>query len=248
MAAPFALSPKPVIEPRPAEAMEANALPALGVSPLVLSALVGGNAALFARAFQLHAPRPPATLVDSTYGSGVFWQALDLSGYTTRFTDLSSGVDARALPYPDHSADVVVLDPPYAYNPKGTIKASISASYRLNESAISIATNADVLALYAAMMAEAARVLRPGGRAFVKCQDIIESGIQRWNHVTILGGASALGWYGLDLFVLVQAQTPARRWATQHHARRNHSYLWVFAADAPKLARSVVWPTRGNGR
>lgn len=62
----------------------------------------------------------------------------------------------------------------------------------------------------------------------MKCQDQIQSGKQRWVHVELYDYAKSLGFYGRDLFVLVQKTRPAIRWPVQKHARKNHSYLWVL--------------------
>jgi hypothetical protein len=65
--------------------------------------------------------------------------------------------------------------------------------------------------------------------------DQIESGRQCWSHCDILADAENLGLYGRDLFILVPPTGGAsRRWLTQHHARKRHSYLWVF--ELPRRA------------
>ena len=96
---------------------------------LVKSAHVGGNAELFASILRLHV-RPGSRIADVTFGLGSFWREVDLaaSGYELHASDIEAGangangiavesytapVDCRALPYPDASIDMVVLDPPY---------------------------------------------------------------------------------------------------------------------------------------
>src|SRR5262245_65566355 len=81
-------------------------------SDVVLSAHVGSNADIFPQILALHLPEG-ARVADVTYGNGVFWRNVDLGKYELLATDISSGVDCRALPYDDNSLDVVVLDPPY---------------------------------------------------------------------------------------------------------------------------------------
>jgi hypothetical protein len=82
-------------------------------------------------------------------------------------------------------------------------------------------------------MVEAVRVLKPGGRLFVKCKDEVESGVQRWSHVELHHIATAeLSLYPRDLFVLVpSSRSPSARWPSQRHARKNHSFLWVFEKE-----------------
>jgi hypothetical protein len=79
-------------------------------------------------------------------------------------------------------------------------------------------------------MREAFRVLKPdGGSLWVKCKDEVEREVQRWSHVYIYQMASELGFCARDLFVLTGSMSP-QRWpgCVQRHARKNHSFLWVF--------------------
>jgi hypothetical protein len=121
----------------------------------------------------------------------------------------------------------VVLDPPYIYNPKGTVKSSISDCYLINPTD-GLKSNSDVLVFYVDAIREAHRVLVVGGILMVKCQDCIESGRQKWNHIEIKKEAETMGFLAEDLFVLIQPTQPTIRWARQKHARKNHSYLWIF--------------------
>jgi len=192
----------------------------------VLTAMLGKNADLFVEIARLYIPAN-AVVADVTYANGNFWSKVDTAQYNCRFTDLSTGVDMCDLPYEDASIDVVVIDPPYMYNPKGTVKASLSSPYNLNAERL-LKTNADVLSLYYDAIDEGLRVLSEEGRLIIKCQDIIQSGIQRWNHIYIHDFAVNRGMYAKDLFVLQTQSKPAMRWDHQHHARKNHSYFWIF--------------------
>jgi tRNA G10 N-methylase Trm11 len=182
---------------------------------------------MFADALRLYAA-PGEVIADVTYGKGNFWKGIDASIYDFRPTDIATGTDFRSLPYDDASIDVVVLDPPYVYNPKGTVKASLADSYNVNESQASIPNIAAVVKLYEDGMTEAERVLGPGGRLMVKCQDQIQSNKQHWIHMTLAHFGMELGFYLRDLFVVVQPTQPTIRWPHQKHARKNHSYLWVM--------------------
>jgi hypothetical protein len=88
-------------------------------------------------------------------------------------------------------------------------------------------------------MTEARRVLKPSGsQLWVKCKDEVSSGKQRWSHLELYQRALTLGFTARDLFVLV-AKSPllGYRWTTQIHARKTHSYLWVFVLGRVRTLR-----------
>jgi tRNA G10 N-methylase Trm11 len=182
--------------------------------------MVGTNAELFPQILQLYVP-PGARVADVTYGRGVFWRQVPSQLYEVLTTDLSTGVDCRALPYADASLDALVFDPPYAHGGL-TMKASINRCYRNANG-----SHESIMRLYAAGVLEAARVLRVGGRLVVKTQDEIESGRQRLTHLEVIELVTTFGFRLLDLFVLLQRTVPAIREPRQAHARKNHSYFVV---------------------
>ena len=88
----------------------------------------------------------------------------------------------------------------------------------------------DIMELYRDGLTEAHRLLKPGGLTWCKTQDEIESHRQQWSHIEIYQIATEIGFYGRDLFVLVTGSPPIQH--RQQHARRNHSYLWIFQKNA----------------
>ena len=81
-------------------------------------------------------------------------------------------------------------------------------------------------------MAEAKRILKPGGTLWVKCADEIESCRQRRGHIEVFQVAQDLGLEDLDFFILMQETPPATNGRRQRHARKNCSFLWVFRKPA----------------
>jgi hypothetical protein len=172
-------------------------------------------------------------VADVTYSSGRFWKKVNLSQYQFLASDLlpaAPGVtaaDFRALPYRDGSIDTLVFDPPYIHSPG---KGMLSTRYN-GLATTDMITYAEIIQLYQDGMAEAARVLRDGGQIWVKCKDTLASERQRWSHITIFELADKLGFYARDLFLLVPpapSSVTTGRWARQIHARKVHSYLWIF--------------------
>ncbi|SIB34481.1 Uncharacterised protein [Mycobacteroides abscessus subsp. abscessus] len=185
-----------------------------------------------------------AVVRDVTWGKGAFWKSTDTSRFTLRGSDVAEHIgghdgiaraDFRALPDKDESVDLVVLDPPYIHNPGKHVTDD-----RYNNAATTGGmSHNDIRQLYKGGMSEALRTLKPGGQLWVKCKDEIESGKQQWSHIEIHGDAVDLGLYARDLFVLVPpSKSPQTRWTTQKHARKVHSYLWVF--DKPKRSRRAA--------
>jgi len=193
---------------------------------MILSAITGSNDEIFKDIISLYCPKG-FKIADVTYGNGVFWKQVNIAYYNLIKSDLNNGTDFRNLPYKDEEFDCVILDPPYIYNPSNTIKKSISNSYN-NNITDGLKSNNDVLRLYDDGIKEIKRILKIKGILIIKCQDIIESGKNKWNHIEIYELAMNRGFFAEDLFVLVQKTIPCKRWDRQLHARKNHSYFWVF--------------------
>lgn len=177
--------------------------------------------------------RPGQTVIDPTYGKGVFWKKVEVGLYDCRFTDLADdGIDFRALPYDDESADWVVLDPPYRYNPRtATHPEGLDGNYRVADAPHNIQ---GVIDLYLDGAKEAHRVLRQGGFLVVKCQDTIQDGKQVWTHMILTSRIEELGFALKDLAVVVD-QLKRVRWKVQKHLDKTHSYFLVFR-------KGGLWP------
>lgn len=200
----------------------------------VVSIVNGKNADLIKEAARLYIPGG-SVVRDVTWGKGAFWKKTGTAGrFTVRGSDIADHIgghgeviqaDFRNLPDADASCDVVVLDPPYIHNPGRHMTDS-----RYNNAATTTGmSHADIRQTYREGMAEALRVLRPGGRLLVKGKDEIESGKQQWSQTELLCDAVSIGFYGKDSFILVPtSRTSMGRWTTQKHARKVHSFLWVF--------------------
>jgi len=186
----------------------------------ILTSITGNNADLLPLCLELYADKG-MTIADVTYGKGVFWKHIKEEDYSILKSDLQTGINFKSLPYDDQSIDVLILDPPYMHG-GATIKKSINDCYK-NENT----SHESVIRLYAGGILEAARVLKKKGKIFVKTQDEIESGKQRWSHIELMELLTMFGFVILDLFVLQQEAIPAMREKYQKTARKNHSYMII---------------------
>lgn len=195
----------------------------------VMTGMIGTNSDLFPEVARLHI-EDGNIVWDATYGKGAFWKNIKNRNYKLVTSDLVTECDVRCNdltpPFHSDSFDVIVYDPPYLYNHSGTIKESVAKQYQNNS--LQRKTNRDVLDMYNEFCCVAYNLLKQGGRLVVKCQDVIESNKQKWNHIVIGQEAEQIGFTMIDLFVLVIPQKPTIRWDHQYKARKNHSYFLVF--------------------
>lgn len=190
-----------------------------------VSGIVGDNTDLFVEVSKLWIV-PGDIVLDVTWGRGVFWKSLP--GLPTIRHDLQlDGIDCRHLPEADNSVDVLVFDPPYRPSHGSTLPEGhgLETAYALNGS---LDTINDVIQLYRDGIREAARVVKPGGRILVKCQDMSYGHRLHLVSLDILREILQAGFEFVDQFILVnQSQSRSGQWKTQERARRSHSVLWV---------------------
>jgi hypothetical protein len=126
---------------------------------------------------------------------------------------------------PSASVASIVFDPPFIHaRGEASIIGRRFADQRSQHA---------LRALYHAALAEFYRVLKPKGILVFKCQDIVESGRQVMNHCHIWQMANGLGFLDRDLFILVaKSRIVGHNHGRQQHARKFHSYFWVFEKGA----------------
>lgn len=164
---------------------------------------------------------------DLTWGSGGFWRGnemppirMDLAPNHESYANLQA--DIRALPFLPGSLRSCVVDLPFIHAPgKASVMGQRFSGYpsqrALNE-------------LHWEAAHQISWVMQPGGIVVWKCQDIIESSKQVWNHIKIHMHATASGLHAQDLFILHRSRSGIIGWNQhkQQHARRTHCYFWVF--------------------
>jgi DNA modification methylase len=202
------------------------------VPPSVLTCYKGNNDTLLAQVARLYF-KPGMRIADVTFGAGRWWRKVDLTEYDFHASDLLTvpehRYDCRHLPYPSASFHVHCLDIPYIHQMRGGSKYRIHrADYKSAETTKGF-TYQDVMELFRAGMTEGHRILVPGGLMLVKCQDMIVHGQQLMAHIDVHNLAvHELGMRVEDFFVLTQPSPLLQFGRSPGHAKKNHSFLWVF--------------------
>jgi hypothetical protein len=206
---------------------------ALTAHPPVLTSYHSNNDHLMAQVARLFF-RPGHRIADVTFGRGRFWRKVDLSQYEFHPSDLLTvpehPYDFRYLPYRSGDFNVHVFDPPYIHQRRGEPRQRVHGADYKNAETTRRFSYAEIMQLFRDGMGEGHRILKPGGLMLVKCQDQIdEAGRQRMAHVEVHDIAvRELGMEVEELFVLTQKSPLLPFGRSPRHARKNHSYLWVF--------------------
>lgn len=166
--------------------------------------------------------------LDPTYSKGVFWKGLPQPAMRYDKYPQSPDVqqaDARCLPLADQSVTSIMFDPPFVA--KNTTDRTPNGKIEMRFGGY--ATVAELWQFYRGALVEFQRLLRPGGVLVFKCQDMVSGGKQHWSHCQIWRMATDMGYIAKDLYI---KYNPNVLWSpnmvNQQHARRTHSYFWVF--------------------
>ena len=152
--------------------------------------------------------------------------------------------DFRALPYPDASLDVLVLDPPYLHAAGEHLTSRRKRSYGLTET---LSHQAILRTVYCRGIQEAYRVLRPGGQLWVKGKDEIENNRQCLSDMELIHAAARCGFPRVqDRFHLVNPANMTKHEQRQHHARKMQSFLLILRRDRGHLLAPRGRPRKGS--
>lgn len=182
---------------------------------------------------------------DVTYSRGVFYANNDIEQPTLKFdlfpqTSDTIQADCRNLPLEDNAVSVMVFDPPFVIG-----KGPSMREYRKGQNIIAnrfsyFESPTELYRFYQEAIAEFYRVLKPNGVLIFKCQDTVSSGTQYMSHIYVHNYALKRGFYPKDLFVLnAKQRIISGKHKMQQHARKYHSYFWVFVKDDKKINRVV---------
>lgn len=164
--------------------------------------------------------------LDSTYSTGGFYRDTGVTIPELRFdiaprSSFVEQADCRELPLPSRSVRTAIFDPPFIHAAgKNSIMGKRFGSYPSQKL---------LMEMYYDALVEHRRVLIKKGILVFKCQDIIQSGKQEWNHVKIHAMADRLGFNVLDNLILVMKnKITGHNWKRQVHAHKTHCYFMVL--------------------
>jgi hypothetical protein len=178
--------------------------------------------------------------LDCTYSKGNFWKDLPSPINKSDLYPVNETVieaNSENLPFGDNTMKSIMYDPPFVVAGK---------SYRDNKEGSSIiakrfegyTTYNDLKVNYFNTLKELYRICDKGGFVVMKCQDTVSGGKNHFTHCLIMNMATEIGFYPRDMFILtsnVRINSFGTKWTKQEHARKYHSYFWVFEKVKPKV-------------
>jgi hypothetical protein len=178
--------------------------------------------------------------LDCTYSTGNFWKNLPQPKIKSDlFPKNDSIIEASSedLPFADGSMKSIMYDPPFVIAGK---------SYRGNKEGSSVIakryegyeTYGHLTKNYYNTLKELHRITEKNGLVVFKCQDTVSGGKNHFTHSMVMNMAMEIGFYPKDLFVLVanlRINSFGTKWTKQEHARKYHSYFWIFQKTNPKV-------------
>lgn len=185
--------------------------------------------------------------LDCTYSKGNFWKGLPepkIKSDTHPTSEIVIKANSEELPFENNSMKSIMYDPPFVISGK---------DYKTNKEGSSIiakrfegyTTFNHLKNNYYNSLKELYRVCDKGGHVIFKCQDTVSGGKNHFTHVMVMNMALELGFYPRDLFILsskARINSFGGRWNKQEHARKHHSYFWIFEKVKPKVDYQITNP------
>lgn len=188
--------------------------------------------------------------LDCTYSTGNFWKGLPSPVNKTDLypaNDTVIGANSENLPFEDKSMKSIMYDPPFVIVGK-TFKENKEGSSVIAKRFFGYTKYDYLKNNYYNTLKELYRVCDDGGFVVVKCQDTVSGGKNHFSHVMVMNMALELGFYPKDMFILLakmRINSFGGRWNKQEHARKYHSYFWVFEKIKQKV--NYTYPVISQG-
>lgn len=177
--------------------------------------------------------------LDPTYSKGNFYKG-KISQPKYKFDLYPKHEDvikscASDLPLDKESVSTIMFDPPFLATKGKSLK--LDSGNIINKRFGVFENEKKLHNFYVKCLHEFYRILKKNGVLIFKCQDKVSSGKQYFSHCFIKEEAEKVGFYTKDLFILLAKNRIVAEWQkkNQKHARKYHSYFWVFQKKEMKV-------------
>ena len=174
---------------------------------------------------------------DPTYSTGNFYKhGLRAPKHKFDLTPQIPGVIGASsdnLPLDPNSIRVIMFDPPFVMT-GDTYGEAKEGSSIIAKRFTGFHDFEELKKMYSESLKEFARVIIEGGIVIFKCQDCVVSAKNHFSHCWVMFEALKYGFYPKDLFILL-ARNRLNDRRKQQHARKYHSYFWVFKKQNCKV-------------
>lgn len=177
--------------------------------------------------------------LDPTYSKGNFYKAIPqpkIKGDINPPVDGVLPMDSRNLSLGDETITSIMFDPPFLATKGPSLNINNESNKILKRFSV-YPTEQELFAFYYNSLEQFYRVLKPNGLLVFKCQDKVSRSLNIMSHCIVYNQATEIGFASKDLFILVARSRMTPQWQTenQQHARKFHSYFWVFKKDEKML-------------
>ncbi len=179
---------------------------------------------------------PEGVELDPTYSRGVFYRAEGIIEPRLKYDLFPRDEDtvqasAEKLPLENESINSIIFDPPFLAGFTKEKPTGIMGSRFHGFKCVP-----DLWAWYNECLIEFGRILKTKGHLVFKCQDTVSSGKNWFSHCNIMNRALEHGFYPKDLFILTaKHRIKGHNHGNQKHARKFHTYFWVFQKTKCKV-------------
>lgn len=210
----------------------------------VIKSIYSNQTEIINNILELHVPNHIIDL-DPTYSKGNFYKNNNIAPPKLKYdlipqTEDCLQADCRHLPLEDNSLNCIMFDPPFVVSCGPSITNGKENSNIITKRFSSFYPVSNLFSFYEESIKEFYRILKDEGILIFKCQDTVSGGINYMSHIYIHNMASKLGFYPKDLFILeAKNRLISGKVKTQNHARKYHSYFWVFEKENSKLSKII---------
>ena len=174
--------------------------------------------------------------LDCTYSIGKFYHEIKEPKYKMDIIPMMDCIqaDSRYMPFKNNSMNSIIYDPPFMFGNHGQQKNySATKRYTMYKSYEELKDN------YIKTINECYRVLKEKGILVFKCQDFTDTKTTLL-HNEVYNWAIESKFYAKDLFILINEFKIINTTLKQKHARKFHSYFYIFSKQKIKKENNVL--------